>query len=138
MFQEFTPMEYLQIDLANNYGLDQQNWDDRLAWTQSNDGALEEMTKTAKEPALFFAGVQAYRKAQAGQPISYGIGLDATASGAQILALLISCLKSAKLCNVVDTGKREDFYTSIYEAMLLRINDTVKLARKQVKSAINH
>lgn len=136
MFQKFTPIEYLKIDIANNFGLDKTTWDTRIAWADENDADLEAMMNQADEPALYFAGVQALRKAQNGEPVAYPVGLDATASGAQLLAALVGCELSAKLCNVIDTGDREDFYTRVYEAMLDRLGNQATLTRSQVKDAI--
>lgn len=134
--QKFTPIEYLKIDIASNFGLDKDTWDNRLAWFADNEENLDELMSSANEPALFYAGIQAYRKALAGEPITYPVSLDATASGAQLLALLIGCEKSARLCNVLDTGAREDLYTNIYRLMCARIGDEEKISRDDAKRAI--
>lgn len=134
--QLFTPLEYLMIDIANNYGLDKENWDTRIAWFKTNEDNMADMQATAKEPALFYAGFQAYRKAKAGQAIGYPISLDATSSGAQILAALIGCSKSALQCNLVDSGKREDLYTGIYQEMCRRSQSMSTIDRKDTKQAI--
>lgn len=120
-FQEFSGKEYLKIDIANNFGLDKENWEERIAWFDHNEGQLENLLNQAKEPALFYAGVQAWRQVQKGQPSGYPISLDATSSGIQILAVLTGDPKAAALCNVVDTGRRQDAYTALYHAMLNRI-----------------
>lgn len=136
-FQSFTGHEYLKIDIANSMGLDKLTWDERLNWFEVNEYQLETMVNQAAEPALFYAGVKAWRDVQAGNPIGYMISLDATSSGLQILAALTGDRSAAQLCNVVDTGKREDAYTAIYQAMLLQIGDTAKISRDAVKQAIN-
>lgn len=145
-FQKFTPMEYLMIDVANNYGLDKTNWDHRIAWFKENEDNLDALVKEAEAPALFYAGLKAYRQAKEGQSISYPISLDATASGAQILAVLVGCRKSAMLCNVVDAGQRMDLYTAIYEIMQgtlaeeagddQEVVEGLNVTRKDVKQAI--
>lgn len=81
MFEEFTPRQYLQIDIANSYGLDKLDWSDRLSWFNDNEPHLEDLLNQADEPALYYAGVKAYRDVQAGKPIGYMISLDATSSG---------------------------------------------------------
>lgn len=134
--RQFTPREYLQIDIANNFGLDTLNWDDRLQWFKDNEGKLDSLLSQAKEPALFFAGVKAWRQVLNGEAIGYPISLDATASGFQILACLTGDRQAAELCNVVDTGNRLDAYTVIYEAMMEAIGGECNLDRKQTKRAV--
>lgn len=117
-FQSFSGLDYLKIDIANNYGHDKESWDARLNWFNANEPRLESMIKDAEAPALFFAGLQAFRKAQRGVASGYPISLDATSSGIQLLACLTGDRKAAQLCNVVNTGQREDAYTGLYEAMV--------------------
>jgi len=102
--QTFTGKEYLMIDVANNFGLEKELWQDRIEWTKANDHQLEILVKDAAEPALYFAGVKALRLAQKGKPCGYPISLDATSSGIQLLACLTGDRKAASLCNVIDTG----------------------------------
>jgi hypothetical protein len=135
-FQTYTGIEYLQIDIANNFGYDKLTWDERIAWTQANEYRLEDLTFEADAPALYHASVQALRAAQNGSPSGYAVSLDATASGAQLLAILAGCEASMSLCNVVDTGHREDLYTNIYQFMLEEIGEEAKITRSDVKSAV--
>lgn len=81
MFQEFTGKQYLQIDIANNFGLDKKDWMDRISWFQENEPQLETLVNQAENPALFYAGVQAWRDTQQGLPSGYPISLDACSSG---------------------------------------------------------
>lgn len=134
--RQFTPREYLQIDIANNFGLDTLSWDDRLQWFKDNENKLDSLLSQAKEPALFFAGVKAWRQVLNGEAIGYPISLDATASGFQILACLTGDRQAAELCNVVDTGNRLDAYTVIYESMMEAIGGECNLDRKQTKRAV--
>lgn len=136
MFQKFTGLDYLKIDIANNMGLDKLSWNERIDWFNQNEPHLETLVRTSEEPALFYAGVQAYRKAQKGEPSGYPISLDATASGIQILAALAGDRQAAALCNVIDTGRREDAYTSIYEEMCARLGEGAKIERGDVKQAV--
>lgn len=136
MFQTFSGMQYLKIDTANNFGLDKEDWNTRIDWFDQVEGDLENLIKDAEEPALFYASVQAYRKAKRGEPVSHPISLDATASGIQILACLTGCEKSARLCNVVDAGRRMDAYTALYSSMLVRVGESAKIERKDVKQAV--
>jgi hypothetical protein len=135
-FQEFTGIEYLKIDLASNFGLDKESWQARIDWVDVNETQLEGLVQKAEEPALFYAGLQAYRKAQRGLPTGYPVSLDATASGLQLLAVLSGCEASARLCNVVPTGRREDAYTNIYQAMCEALGTKAKITRGQAKDSI--
>lgn len=144
--QLFTPTQYLMIDIANNFGHDKLTWDARLDWFRENEDQLESMQKEAENPALFYAGLKAYRQSQMGMAVHYPISLDATASGAQILAALVCCEKSAMLCNVLDSGQRMDLYTALFELMqgsLAEADDDeviiipgTEITRKQVKKAV--
>lgn len=135
-FQRFTGREYLKIDIANNFGLDKKDWDERIEWFNSNEHQLETLTKEAEEPALFYAGLLAWDQTKAGVSSTYPISLDATASGLQLLSILSGCEKSGRLCNVIDTGHREDAYTGIYGFLLARVGDSAKISRDDVKKAI--
>lgn len=136
MFQEFTGREYLKIDIASSYGLDKVNWDERLVWFDLNEKHLDQLVNTAKEPALFYAGVQAWRDTLQGKPIGHMISLDATSSGLQILAALTGDHKAAAICNVIDTGNRENAYKAIYEEMLDRVGEAAQISLDDTKQAI--
>lgn len=148
-FQTFTPIQYLMIDIASNYGLDKETWDYRINWFHTSleihlqspkdlntNAIFKAFLKEAAEPALFYAGCLAYRKAIKGETVSYPISLDATASGAQLLSVLIGCEASARLCNVVDTGDREDLYTNVNDLMNQRLKGQEPVDRKDSKSAV--
>ena len=134
----FSPIEYLKIDISNNMGLDKLTWKERIAWVDTHEAELENLVPQAEKPALYYAGVKAYRDAQAGIPSGYPILLDASASGIQLLACLTGDRKAASICNVIDSGKREDAYTAIYEAMLEIIGEDAQVTRNQTKEAIMH
>lgn len=136
MFVSFTGRQHLMIDIGNNFGLDKEDWDVRLQWFQDNEPHLESLLNQADEPALYFASVKAYRDVQKGLPIGYTVGLDATSSGLQILACLTGDRSAAELCNVVDTGHRQDAYTNIYNLMLQRSGGNAKINRADTKQAI--
>lgn len=135
-FQTFTGKEYLKIDIANNFGLEKKNWDERISWFDANEHQLDALLKTAKEPALFYAGTRAWQKTKQGKPTGYMISLDATSSGIQILACLAGDRKAAEICNVVDIGQRVDAYTLLYDDMNAKIGQSKKLDPKQTKKAI--
>lgn len=134
--QLFTPAEYLKIDIASNFGMDKSTWNERIEWFDNNQNNLLQLLSQAKEPALYYAGVLAWQDTQAGMPSGYPISLDATASGFQLLAVLTGDSSAASLCNVTDTGNREDAYSRVYEAMLSKIGDTSKIDRDDIKQAV--
>jgi hypothetical protein len=140
--QMFTGKQYLAIDIANNFGLDKKDWSERLDWFATNVKHLESLQNKAAEPALYYAGVQAYRKAEKGIPSGYPISLDATASGMQFLACLTGDRSAAQLCNVLDTGHRRDAYTAVFEIMVdllvKRLGEDAagKIERDDLKQAV--
>lgn len=135
--QNFTGKQYLKIDIASLFGLDKKTWEERLTWFEQNKDNLESLSDKADSPNCYIAAVNAYRDVEAGKPIGYAINLDATASGCQILSLLMGDVKSATRVNLVDTGKREDLYTYIYNKMLEKAPSTShNITRDSVKKAI--
>jgi hypothetical protein len=136
MMQTFSAIDYLRIDVASNFGLDKLDWDDRITWFDQNEPECEQLLPAAEKPALYHAGISAYRSAARGEPSGYPISLDAASSGLQLLACLAGCEASARLCGVVPTGHREDAYTVIYQAMCAKLGNQAKIDRSQTKSAI--
>lgn len=137
-FTELTPIEYIKIDIANHWDkfLDKENWAERILWVDTRDQDLEALVDEAEEPALFYAGVKALRDAQNGVPNGYPISLDACSSGLQLLAILMECEASAKLCGLISTGKRADAYTIIYQDMMQTLGTIAKISRSDCKHAI--
>lgn len=135
-FQSFTPIEYLMLDVANGYGLDKKDFSERLDWFEQNQHQLDKVLHTAKDPAHFFAAVEAYRAALRGEPIGHMVSWDATASGLQILAAASCDRKAAQLCNVVDTGHRENAYANIHQTLQAKVGDHTPLDADDVKLAV--
>lgn len=136
MMQTFTGKEYLKIDIANSFGLDKEDWDVRLDWFNQNEKQLDTLVKSAESPAMYFAGIQAWKKASKGEPTGYPISLDATASGIQILACLTGDRRAAELCNVIDTGTRADAYTHLYMAMCEKLGEAGQIQRDDTKKSV--
>lgn len=139
--QTFTAREYLKIDIANNFGLDKKDWDERIDWFDKNQENLTVLLKEAEEPALFYAGTKAWQDVNQGKAIGYPVSLDATSSGLQILACLTGDRKAAELCNVVSykengKAKRRDGYTVIYKKMVDTIGEGARIKRNDCKDAI--
>lgn len=135
--QMFTPMQYLKIDVANSFGLDKLNWDERLAWFDANESKLLSKLSEAENPAMYYAGVKAWEDVKVGRPTGYPIALDATSSGIQILSVLTGDRKAAALSNVVDTGVRQDAYSALFQAMA-KVTDTSvqRFSRNDLKRSI--
>ena len=154
-FQEFDPKEYLLMDIAANYGLDKEDWDTRLDWAENHLMEMQRVSemdqtqlststlmKEADEPAMMYAGIMAYRNVMLGKPIGYGISLDATASGIQLLSIMAGCEKSAQVCNVIPSSDtedhREDAYTTLYGSMKTRVSSDLvtNVTRAMAKDGI--
>ena len=81
MQTNFTPRQYLQIDISNSFGLDKKDWSERLQWFDENQHQLESLLKQAETPALYYAGVMAWRDVNQGIPSGYPVSLDGCSSG---------------------------------------------------------
>lgn len=140
--QTFTGVEYLKIDIASNFGLNRKTWNQRIEWfdeflSDVSDENIQNLMVQAKEPALFYAGCLAYRKALQKLPVSYPISLDGTASGIQILSLLSGCVESAFRCNVVSLDEeRKDVYQEVFNRMLEKLGKDVSINYDDVKKSV--
>jgi len=136
MLQQFTPVQYVKIDIANNFGLDKLTWDQRLEWFEQNKHQLRALLPKAENMAQFYAGIEAWENMQKGLPIGFTVSLDATSSGIQILSVLTGDKSAAQISNVLDTGKRGNAYRTVYERMTKKVGDEAKLPYAPVKSAV--
>jgi len=134
--QHFTGLDYLKIDIANAFGKDKESWGVRLAWTNHNINDLEDRVSLADEPMLYLKAVAALRKTEAGIPSGHAMMLDATASGLQIMAALSGCKKTAGYVNMIDTGDREDVYTSMVDEMNLILPTHEYVNRNDIKKPL--
>ncbi|WP_199097174.1 DNA-directed RNA polymerase [Dyella sp. ASV21] len=138
--QHFTGLQYLKMDIAASFGFDKVTWNERLEWFEANKADLlhDPVRAAAKadEPAQALAGIMAFQDVEAGKPIAYLCGLDATASGLQLLSLLSGCERSASICNLIDTGRREDAYTATYNHMNAQLGTDGTIPRKDVKASL--
>ena len=115
--QQLTPYEYILIDIANCYGKDKLTWDERIQWVKDNEANLEELSIDADDPYLYLKAIRAKYDAQMGIATGYMVGLDATQSGLQLMACMTGCRATAKNTNLINTGKREDFYNKVTDTM---------------------
>lgn len=115
--QTFTPYEYLLIDVANCFGLDKVTWQERIQWTLDNKTCLEALDTDAESPILFRKAVRALRKVDKKQPTNHVMGLDATASGPQFMAVMSGCESAMRTVNLIDTGARQDIYEEVASEM---------------------
>ena len=130
----FTGEQYAKIAMANAYGLDKENWDVRLDRGEEFFSHMEEglayqdtdperfkenrsiLTK-ADEPIMFQKAFNALMDTKLQRPSGFIMGVDATASGLQVLASVTGCEKSALAVNLINTGNREDVYTDMSNSM---------------------
>ena len=115
--EQYTPYEYLKIDVCNNYGLDKLLWKQRIEWFDNNEHRLQELVDKADNRWGFIKAINAINDAKNHVPTGHIMGLDATASGPQIIACITGCYVSACQVNLVNTGKREDAYLNMCDYM---------------------
>lgn len=133
-FQKFTPLQYVQINIANAFGKDKMLWEHRILWaaTKSLD-ELWELVDEADDTELYIAAVYMYEDVLNSVPTGGLVGLDATWSGLQIMGALIGCETTCENVNVIDTGVRKDGYTDVNT--VLRKRTGVEYSRGDTKQA---
>lgn len=141
MFKTYLPIEYVCIDIANNFGLDKELFEDRIEWVKNNNHQLEELLDDVKEDkVLYIKSVLALRAVQRGEATGHLISLDATNSGIQIMSAITGCRKGAEITNLLPIDKRYDGYTVITDEMnhLLKCRGaaSITVSRKDAKNAV--
>jgi len=142
--QTFTGIEYVKIAIANAYGLDKELFEVRIKWVDdmvcsgllSNPELMNVTTDNAGEPALFTSGVMALKKALAGEPSGFMLGLDACASGIQIMGTLIGCETTCRSTGLIDPTVRADIYTAVSGVMVTELGQAFSMSRKDIKPAV--
>jgi DNA-directed RNA polymerase len=132
--QTFTGTEYIKIDLANQFGLDRLAWQERLWWVSDNRPDMAALSEQAKSKIAFDKALRALVHAENGSPTNHIMGLDATASGIQVMAAMSGCRSSAKAVNLINTGNREDVYDSMSNEMSNLID--MKIERNTIKKPV--
>lgn len=133
--KQFNPMQYLAIDIANQWGLDKLNFEDRIEWVKTHEKYLENLQDKAEEPILYYKAVKALRDVQAGKPIGHTVALDSASSGLQLMSTLMRCKKGASLTGLIDPDTRTDAYTLITERVNAKLDSELVIPRKLAKEA---
>lgn len=117
---KYTPIEYIMIHIANSFGKDKLLFEQRIEWVKQNGKQLRNLAATADDKAQYIRGVMELERVLNGQRwTNMPIGLDATASGLQMLSVLSGCVTTGKQVGLVDPNKRCDAYTECGNTMNL-------------------
>jgi hypothetical protein len=134
--QLFTGYEYLLIDAGNHFGLDKENFENRIQYMETYIDDLESLTDQADEPELYAKAVAAIRRAQAGEAIGHMVGFDSVCSGMQIMSAITGCEAGADATGLIDPNRRADAYTDCTGIMRRFIPGLPDSKRDNVKNAV--
>lgn len=115
-FTEFSAFEYVLISTANAFDKDKLLFEDRIQWVVDN---AQNLRTLAKDPSvdynLAMRHIIEIERLVDNPSYQSGlrIGLDACASGVQMLSVLAACITSASRVGLVDPNKRCDVYTDL-------------------------
>lgn len=125
MFNVYSTLDYLKIDIANAFGLDKLQFEERIQWFDNN---LAEtlVTQSTEEIKQFlsnhssvenipqaFTGILAYKDYFYNKPSGYLCSLDAISSGASLMSCLTADTKGLENTGLLGT-KRKDLYTELF------------------------
>ena len=133
--RKYSPLDYIKIDIANHFGKDKEQFEDRIEWVNENSPILELYAEQAADPYRYVAAVAAYRDAQKDIPIGYLVGMDACSSGPQILAVLSGCKITAESTGLIG-DRRVDLYSKCTDVMNSYLTADVSIPRDTVKSTL--
>lgn len=113
MQKQYSPIEWICIDIANQFGLDKKTFEERIQWVKENYNRLTVLSSPKKERPLYVKAVMGLLRAAKGQAIGHIVGLDATCSGMSIMSVLTKCYKGCYATNLIDPDVRNDAYTMV-------------------------
>jgi DNA-directed RNA polymerase len=131
--QTFTGIEYVKIDLANKFGLDRLKWQERIWWVNDHKPDMPLLASKAKHETSFTKALRALKQAENGIQSNHIMGLDATASGIQVMAAMSGCRSSAAAVNLIDTGERNCVYETVARSETLK---EFELERDDIKKPV--
>lgn len=132
----YTAKEYLYIDIANQFGMDKKVFEERIEWTEQSLSMLESLTDKADCKPLYVKAVQALRDAERGIPIGHLVGLDASASGIQMLSVLTGCKEGCNNTGLIDPDVRADAYSTLTKYMQKELGPDFDVSRADAKEAL--
>ena len=120
---------WLSVHVATTRGFSKETFDGRVAWVRGNRqeielvateplGAGRSFWTEADEPWMYLAACREYYEcfiAQSKSETHLQCGIDATASGLQILGSLMGDLSTCRLVNVIPTEKPSDLYQAVMD-----------------------
>jgi hypothetical protein len=136
----YSAFEWILIDIATQKGLDKCTFEERIQWTKDNIKDLEKFfSEEWKEKPLYIKAVMALRDVQKGKPTGHMVGVDASASGMQIMSALTGCIKGAEATGLINPDVRADVYTEATKVMNKVLHEhglSVSVDRADMKRAL--
>lgn len=133
---QYTPFEWICIDISNQNGLDKKLFEERVQWVKDHMNQLMVLVTESKERPLYVKAVMALQKTMRGQPTGHLVGLDATCSGMSIMSVLTKCYNGCLATNLIDPNVRNDAYTMVTNAAATFLdNSNAVVSRSDAKQA---
>lgn len=142
----FTPAQWTLIDMASQYGLDKELYEERLQFGREvleelqgiNYSDLSEVEAYFKPyidgadaPEMFAKAMIAVIDILDGRPSGHMIGMDMSNSGPSLLSIACRCETGMRNVGAINTGSVPDLYSRVFENM----ESEKKITRTQVKKA---
>ena len=145
MFKEYSPLDYICIDIANQVGSqgsfrgDKELFETRIQWVKDHFNELDTFIDKADNKPLYIKALYALREVLAGKPTGHLVGLDASCSGIQLMSVMTGCIKGADATGLV-SEKRADAYTDVTMAMNAMLKQqgmsTIQILRDDIKRCV--
>ena len=138
---EYSSLDYIKIDIANQMGIGG-TFEAQIKWANSKIKpfsvgleALKCLIPKAKHPVRMAAAIIAYDDTvNKSIPTGHLVGLDASASGLQMMAALMSCKTTARNTGIIGSRKK-DIYSTVVKEMEKILGSKVSVNRADVKKA---
>lgn len=137
--QEFSGLEYICIDIANQHGLDKLLFEERIQWVKDNYSRLEALAVDGDEDTRpqYLKAVQALREVVRGETTGHLVGFDGVCSGVQLMAAMTGCYSGADATGLVNPNRRADAYTQLTAMMNTLLGSSgISVKRGDAKDAL--
>jgi len=115
-------LKWLKVNICSEFGLDKLKFDEQVKWVDEHNSELEELTKQAGSPFMYYNAVKALREHEKGNEVHIVIPMDASNQALQLYGVLTADLRTSEIASLGSYNNRMDAYQMLANAMNKAMN----------------